>query len=162
MSSRVPSLGPRGEGWVAAQLVLFAAIGAFGILDLRRDGWMNPWGSTAVALGLVAIIVGASIAGRGVLDLRPSLSPFPAPLAGAPLIDTGAYRLIRHPIYAGLVVMALGWGLATGSIAASAGAGSLLLLFDGKSRLEEAWLVGAHPGYAEYKRRTRRFVPWVY
>ena len=162
VSSRLPSLGPRGEGWVVAQFVLFLAIGALGIFDLQRHGWANPQGLPAVALGLAQIVAGAYISARGVLDLRPSLSPFPRPLDGAPLIDTGAYRLIRHPIYAGLVLVALGWGVATGSLAAILGAGSLFLLFDGKSRREEAWLVSAHPGYAAYKRRTRRFIPWIY
>ena len=162
VSSRLPSLGPRGEGWVIAQFVLFLAIGALGIFDLQRHGWANPWGLPAIGLGLAQMVAGAYISARGVSDLRPSLSPFPRPLDGVPLIDTGAYRLIRHPIYAGLVLAALGWGLATGSLAAILGAGSLLLLFDGKSRREEAWLVSAHPGYAAYKRRTRRFIPWIY
>ena len=158
----MPSLGPRGEGWVIAQLVLFFLIGALGIFDLQRHGLASSWGPAAIAMGLAAMVVGASIAVRGVSDLRPSLSPFPRPLDGSPLIDSGAYRLIRHPIYAGLVLAALGWGVATASLAAILGAGSLFLLFDGKSRREEAWLVSAHPGYAAYKRRTRRFIPWIY
>ena len=145
-----------------AQLVLFFLIGALGIFDLQRHGWANPWGPAAIAMGLAEMVVGAYIAVRGVSDLRPSLSPFPRPLDGSPLIDTGAYRLIRHPIYAGLVLAALGWGTATGSLSAIVGAGSLFLLFDGKSRREEAWLIGAHAGYAAYRRRTRRFIPWIY
>ena len=162
VSSRLPSLGPRGEGWVIAQLVLFFLIGALGIFDLQRHEWANPFGPAVVAMGLAEMVVGASIAVRGVSDLRPSLSPFPRPLDGAPLIDTGAYRLIRHPIYAGLLLAALGFGVTTGSLAAMLGAGSLFLLFDGKSRREEAWLITTHPGYAAYKRRTRRFIPWIY
>ena len=162
VSSRLPSLGRRGEGWVVAQFVLFLAIGALGIFDLQRHGWANPWGLPAIASGLAQMVAGAYISARGVSDLRPSLSPFPRPLDGVPLIDTGAYRLIRHPIYAGLVLAALGWGVATGSLSAILGAGSLFLLFEGKSRREEAWLVSAHPGYAAYKRRTRRFIPWIY
>ena len=158
----MPSLGPRGEGWVIAQLVLFFLIGALGIFDFQRHGLASSWGPAAIAMGLAEMVVGASIAVRGVSDLRPSLSPFPRPLDGSPLIDTGAYRLIRHPIYAGLVLAALGWGTATGSLSAIVGAGSLFLLFDGKSRREEAWLIGAHAGYAAYRRRTRRFIPWVY
>ena len=73
------------------------------------------------------------VAGRGVWDLRASLTPFPRPVAGAPLVETGAYRLIRHPIYSGLVLAAVGWGLVTASPVAIASAGLLFLLFAAKS-----------------------------
>lgn len=99
---------------------------------------------------------------RGVWELRAGLSPFPRPIAGAPLVETGAYRLIRHPIYSGLVLGAIGWGLVTGSIIAIGAAGLLFLLFAGKSRREEVWLAAVHPGYPDYQRRTKRLIPWVY
>jgi protein-S-isoprenylcysteine O-methyltransferase Ste14 len=36
------------------------------------------------------------------------------------------------------------------------------LFFDLKSRREEAWLLGAYPAYADYRRRVRKLVPLVY
>jgi protein-S-isoprenylcysteine O-methyltransferase Ste14 len=78
------------------------------------------------------------------------------------LIESGAYRLIRHPIYSGLVLGALGWGVVTGSTLAMVSAGLLFLLFIGKSRREEAWLCVVHPGYGAYQARTKRLIPWVY
>jgi protein-S-isoprenylcysteine O-methyltransferase Ste14 len=112
--------------------------------------------------GLAAIAGGGLVAGRAAWDLRASLSPFPRPVAGAPLIESGAYRLIRHPIYSGLVLGAVGWGMVTGSFLATASAGFLFLLFAGKSRREEAWLSAAHPDYRAYQQRTKRFIPWIY
>jgi len=162
MSSRLPALGPRGEGWVGAQLLLFAVIAAAGLRDLWSQGSASPWGPAASLVGLVAIVGGGLIAGRGVWDLRASLSPFPRPVAGAPLIESGAYRLIRHPIYSGLVLGAVGWGMVTGSILATASAGLLFLLFAGKSRREEAWLAAIHPEYHAYQQRTKRLIPWIY
>jgi protein-S-isoprenylcysteine O-methyltransferase Ste14 len=161
MSSRLPALGPRGEGWVAAQLVLFAMIAVAGLGDLSEHG-LAHWGQAASLGGVIAIVAGGLVAGRGVWDLRASLSPFPRPIAGSPLIESGAYRLIRHPIYSGLVLGAIGWGLVTGSAVAIGTAGLLFLLFAGKSRREEVWLAAAHPGYAAYQIRTKRLVPWVY
>ena len=38
----------------------------------------------------------------------------------------------------------------------------LFLLFDAKARREEAWLVEKFPSYAEYRRRVRKLVPFVY
>jgi protein-S-isoprenylcysteine O-methyltransferase Ste14 len=162
VSSRLPALGPRGEGWVAAQLVLFAIIVIAGLRDWVGHGSVTPWGPAVSAMGIVAVVVGGGVAGRGIWDLRSSLSPFPRPIPGAPLVESGAYRLIRHPIYSGLVLAAIGWGLVTGSILAIATAGLLFLLFAGKSRREEAWLAAIHPEYGAYQRRTKRLIPWIY
>jgi protein-S-isoprenylcysteine O-methyltransferase Ste14 len=162
VSSRLPALGPRGEGWVVAQLALFAIIAAAGLRDVVGHGSATPWGSPVLVVGIVAIVVGSGAAGRAIWDLRSSLSPFPRPIAGAPLVESGAYRLIRHPIYSGLVLGAIGWGLVTGSILAIGTAGLLFLLFAGKSRREEAWLVAIHPEYGAYRRRTKRLIPWIY
>ena len=162
MSSRLPQLGPRGEGWVIAQVALFAIIATAGLSDLAGHAPVTPWGLVVSILGVVAIAIGAGVAARGVWDLRSGLSPCPRPIAGAPLVESGAYRMIRHPIYSGLVLGAMGWGLATGSILAIAMTGLLFLLFAGKSRREEAWLMEVHPGYGAYQQRTKRLIPWIY
>ena len=162
MASRLPSFGARGEGWVVAQVILLSAIGGLGSLDLIKDGSIDPWGAIAGGVGLVAIAGGSLVAARGAWDLRASLSPFPRPVAGAPLIQSGAYRLIRHPIYSGLVLGALGWGLVTGSILAIGTTGLLFLLFAGKSRREEIWLSAVHPEYRAYQERTKRLIPWIF
>jgi protein-S-isoprenylcysteine O-methyltransferase Ste14 len=162
MNSRLPALGPRGEGWVVAQLVLFAIIAAAGLRDLLGRNPGNSWGPVATLSGLAAIALGGLVAGRGVWDLRAGLSPFPRPVAGAPLIESGAYRFIRHPIYSGLVVAAIGWGITTGSILALMTSAMLFLLFAGKSRREEVWLAAVHPEYRAYQQRTRRLIPWIY
>jgi protein-S-isoprenylcysteine O-methyltransferase Ste14 len=77
-------------------------------------------------------------------------------------VETGAYRLVRHPIYGGLVAASLGWGLLTASAPALAGAAVLLAFFRLKSAREEAWLVARYPGYAAYRGRTRRMLPFLY
>lgn len=162
MSSRLPALGPRGEGWVVAQFVLVAIIAGAGLRDLVGRGSVTPWGPVVSVIGIVAIVVGGGVVGRGLWDLRSSLSPFPRPIAGAPLVESGAYRLIRHPIYSGLVLGAIGWGLVTGSILAIGAAGLLFLLLAAKSRREEVWLVAIHPEYGTYQQRTKRLIPWIY
>ena len=162
VTSRLPALGPRGEGWVAAQLLLFIIIAAAGVRDLGGRLPGDGWGPFVTAAGVAAILVGGLVTVRGVWDLRAGLSPFPRPLAGAVLVDSGAYRLIRHPIYSGLVLGAVGWGLVTASGLAIASAGLLFLLFVGKSGREEAWLTEVHPGYRDYQRRTKRLIPWLY
>jgi protein-S-isoprenylcysteine O-methyltransferase Ste14 len=119
--------------------VLFEILAIAGLRDLVGHGSVTPWGPAVLVIGLVAIVIGGGVAGRGIWDLRSSLSPFPRPIAGAPLVESGAYRLIRHPIYSGLVLGAIGWGLVTSSIVAIGAVGLLFLLFAAKSRREEVW-----------------------
>ena len=38
----------------------------------------------------------------------------------------------------------------------------LLVFFDIKSRREEAWLVARFPAYADYRRRVRKLIPFIY
>jgi protein-S-isoprenylcysteine O-methyltransferase Ste14 len=166
VTSRLPSLGPRGEGWVAAQLVLFALIGATGLAALAgRPG--GPWSlagpyPVAVLVGGGAVVVGGLVVVRAAWDLRASLSPFPRPVAGAELVDGGAFRRVRHPIYSGILLAGAGWALVAASLVTLALVVLLAVLFDAKSRREEAWLSAAFPGYETYRARTRRFVPGVY
>ncbi len=133
-----------------------------GLRDMIGHGSVTPWGPAVSVVGVVAIVVAGGLAGRGIWDLRSGLSPFPRPIAGAPLIESGAYRLIRHPIYSGLVLGAIGWGLVTGSVLTIGAAGLLFILLAAKSHREELWLAAIHPGYGAYRRRTKRLIPWIY
>ncbi|HEY5487945.1 MAG TPA: isoprenylcysteine carboxylmethyltransferase family protein [Candidatus Limnocylindrales bacterium] len=156
---RLPDLGGRGEGWVLVQLVLFAAIALAGTLG---PAWSGPPRVASLVLGVLLAVAGVSLAARGVLDLRENLTPFPRPIPGGHLIDTGAYGLARHPIYGGLITGAFGWGLATASPAAIVGAAVVLGFFDLKSRREEIWLAERYDDYAAYRAQTRRLLPWIY
>jgi len=142
--------------------VLFTIIAAAGLRDMVGHGSDPTWGPGVSVIGIVAIVVGGVVAVRGIWDLRSGLSPFPRPIAGAPLVESGAYRLMRHPIYSGLVLAAIGWGLATGSLLAIGAAGLLFLLLAAKSRREEVWLMAVHQEYGAYQRRTKRLIPWIY
>jgi protein-S-isoprenylcysteine O-methyltransferase Ste14 len=77
-------------------------------------------------------------------------------------VQTGAYRLSRHPIYGGLILAAAGWGLLTASLVALVLAAVLLGFFDLKSRREEHWLEARYLDYPAYRARTRRLIPGVY
>ena len=159
MNSRLPSLGPRGEGWVAIQFALLPVIVGAGYLG---PAWGEPIRTVTTVAGALLLAAGGLLGGRGVFDLRENLTPLPHPKEDARLVEAGAYRLVRHPIYGGLVVAAFGWGLLAASLAALAAAVVLLVFFDLKSRREEAWLQERFPGYPAYRARSRRLIPWLY
>lgn len=157
--SRIPALGPRGEGWVAIQVPLFVLVGLAGLLGPAWDGAVRL--ATTIA-GSVLVGGGALLAARGVLDLRSALTPLPHPRDDAELVDGGAYGVVRHPIYGGIILATAGYGLVTASPAAVLGALGLLLFFDLKSRVEERWLADRYPGYAAYRARTKKLIPSFY
>jgi protein-S-isoprenylcysteine O-methyltransferase Ste14 len=112
--------------------------------------------------GIVVALVGVVLAGDGVFRIRSHITALPAPVAGAPLVEEGSFRLARHPIYGGLVIAAFGFSIARGSIAGIAATVVLAVFFMLKSRHEEVRLEEAYPGYADYRVRVpRRMVPWV-
>lgn len=158
--SRLPSLGPRGEGWVAIQVLLLLAVAAAGM----RFGpdWSGPLRFVGILAGIAAIAAGAILVVRGSADLRGALTPLPRPRDDATLVETGVYGLARHPIYGGLILAALGWSWVQASLPALVAALTLATFFVLKSIREEAWLLERFAGYAAYRARTRRFIPWVY
>ena len=159
MRRPLPDLGPRGEGYVAIQVVLFVAIALAGLLG---PAWSGPVRVATDTLGGVLIVGGGVLALRGVLDLGDSLTVVPRPRDRSTLVQRGAYALVRHPIYGGLVLAAVGWGLATASPLAIAAGLVLGVFFDLKSRREEGWLEERYADYPAYRSRTRRLIPWLY
>ena len=157
--TRLPDLGHRGEGWFLLQVVLFGAIAVSGAAGAAWSGWPRQ---AAIGFGAVLVGCGGVLALRGVFDLRENLTPFPKPLPGARLVESGSYGLVRHPIYGGLILGAVGWGLFTASPFALLGAMALTVFFDLKSRREEIWLSDQFKDYGAYRSRTRRLLPWIY
>ena len=159
MGRSLPSLGPRGEGWVILQ---FALLGLAALAGTTGPAWGEPLRSVTNLIGLALLAAGGLLTLRGLLDLRESLTPLPHPRADGRLVAHGAYRLVRHPIYGGIVIGALGWGLRSAAPAALVLALVLFLFFDLKARREEAWLVDHYPDYEAYRDVTRRLIPWLY
>lgn len=158
---RLPDLGPRGEGWVIGQLALLALIVAVGAPGLQT-ALTGPFGWVRFMCGLAALSVGGWLVLRGLADLGDSMTPMPRPRADGRLVETGVYRRIRHPVYAGLIGVGIGWSILTASPAALVITLVLAGFLDAKARREEAWLLDRYAAYADYRRRTRRFLPGIY
>lgn len=154
----LPSLGPRGEGWVLIQGVLLVVVVAAG-WSLGPD-WSGPLRLAGAVVGIVLITGGFVLAFRGVVDLGGALTPLPRPRDDAELVETGAYAYVRHPIYGGLILASVGWAVFQASVVAVALAVTLAAFLRVKSAREEAWLEQRFPAYAAYRARTPRFIPW--
>ncbi len=140
-------------------------VGLFVLLALAGTvgpAWGEPWLTAGRLAGAGLIGAGMILAGLGLLGIRDSLTAVPRPVDGGRLVEHGVYRVVRHPIYAGIIAAAVGWALAAASPAALLVAAGMGVFFDLKTRLEEAWLLEAYPAYASYQRRVRKLIPLLY
>lgn len=137
--------------------LIFVPVDVFSLHLLPAPGPVVSWA------GGLAVLVGAALTPIAVWENR-----FAAPnvqdqsAEGQRIVDTGVYGLIRHPIYAGNLLLFGGAALWLGSYAAFVGVGVLLVATVGRILIEEAYLRANVPGYPEYAERVRsRLIPFV-
>ncbi len=77
------------------------------------------------------------------------------------VVDTGPYRLVRHPIYTGLILSALATAAEKGTVLGLAGFASIVLGFWIKAKFEEGFLRQelGREAYDSYAARTPMLVP---
>ncbi len=150
----------RGEEWVMVQLVLLTAIVLlpFG----AREVWAAPLADVARLLGLLIGALGLLIVGVAALYLGSNLTIFPRPKADGTLTQGGIYAVVRHPMYCGVILSAVGWSLWQTSLLAILVSLALIFFFDRKAAQEELWLQAQYPNYAEYRRRVKKLIPFIY
>jgi protein-S-isoprenylcysteine O-methyltransferase Ste14 len=148
----------------APVVATFAASALFFAAIATRAGDANGRVALALAaLGLALAIVGTALVLRARAELGAAWSLVPNASEAAGLVTTGPYRLVRHPIYLGLAVLAMGHALAFASWPAVA----VVLLavvpaLAWRARAEEA-LLGDTFGerYARYRARSKMIIPYL-
>ncbi|MBI2222535.1 MAG: isoprenylcysteine carboxylmethyltransferase family protein [Acidobacteria bacterium] len=154
--------GTRGEWLVVIQ---FALMGLVFFGPTRVGGWPQrpfPFPALAAYAGAALIVIGGAVFTAGASALGDNLTPLPHPKRDATLVQTGAYRFVRHPIYSGGILLAFGWALLRQGWLTVGYALVLLIFLDIKSRSEERRLEQEFPEYGDYRRRVRKLVPFLY
>jgi protein-S-isoprenylcysteine O-methyltransferase Ste14 len=161
--------GPRGKArnWAVSVLMIMAVCALF--LLVRESGVSvgidsERWhGSPALDIGAdVLAVLGVSIMIWARRTLGSNWSGNVKFMPGQDLVQRGPYKRVRHPIYSGFFLMALGTAVAYGRllgilILAVCSAGLWL-----KASREEILLARHFPGaYERYKARTKAFIPYV-
>ena len=78
------------------------------------------------------------------------------------IVQSGPYRILRHPGYAGSILQAFGFPLIVNAYVALILSLVVLVLFLYRMLWEERWLSESLPGYQEYCTHTRRLIPGVW
>ena len=128
------------------------------ILDAR----FLPQAPFLPALGAVLVAAGLGLAVWARLHIGREWSGIVTLKEEHALVQTGPYRLVRHPIYSGLLLALAGTAAAIGEWRGVLAVLCALTGFLVKIRAEEELMGDAFPEYAEYRARTAALVPLVY
>jgi protein-S-isoprenylcysteine O-methyltransferase Ste14 len=160
------SVGPAAEKETTQKIIMafvfvsFAGLAVVPALD-RRFGWSEvpTWvvilGDVLVALSYVGFyfVFRENTYGAATIQVA----------EGQRVISTGPYAAVRHPMYAGALVLMLGMPLALGSWWGLLIIVPSVLVLVWRILDEERFLAENLPGYTDYEKKVRyRMVPFVW
>jgi protein-S-isoprenylcysteine O-methyltransferase Ste14 len=134
--------------------ILLVRLGVFRGHPVNTDLWLAGLGLFLFALGLGFAIWARLRLGRNWgTPMTQKIEPV--------LVTSGPYRLVRHPIYSGILVAGIGTVVALSwvwlSVVALAG-----IYFVYSASVEERFLVNEFPDdYPPYKRSTKMLIPFI-
>jgi protein-S-isoprenylcysteine O-methyltransferase Ste14 len=123
--------------------------------------WTSPREIAWAMAGLVVLGLGFTWAAR--LHLGPLWSSTSAPTEDHRIVETGPYGIVRHPVYAGLLLAVFAMAIERGRLEAIAGALVLIAAISLRAKLEERFLrrdLGDEP-YTSYRRRVPMLIPFT-
>jgi protein-S-isoprenylcysteine O-methyltransferase Ste14 len=149
----------RGSGFFIFFIMLLSIITA--VTFASRDIAMLP--TWFFYPGIVVMILGIIFRQWAIAVLGRFFSGTVSTQKGQKVVENGPYKYIRHPSYTGALLILLGIGLALQSWGATI---TLMLLFSlaygYRIHVEEKVLIKAlGDPYIEYKKRTKRLIPYI-
>lgn len=133
------------------------------LLFLNAQAWFADPFSSHQIISWILLLGSAGLAGHGFWLIKSRGQPEGDLEDTTRLITSGAYRYIRHPLYASLILLALGAYCKDPSplgafLAAAAGSGAFLT-----ARTEERFNLERFGDiYREYMEKTKRFIPFIF
>lgn len=145
------------QAWtlVGIQFALIIALVTF------PPGNLYPQGPFVVIASALLVFAGLGVAAAAGVRLGSALTPSPIPREKSSLQTGGIYRVVRHPIYSGLLLMGAGLALFGASVLHIASYLALIVLLALKARAEERLLLETFEDYARYASNVGRFFPGV-
>jgi protein-S-isoprenylcysteine O-methyltransferase Ste14 len=153
----------KGTSWVLLQIpLLLAAFALPSLMSSRTLPWPDETHSWRQTISVLVAVAGVLLLTFGTFRLGRNLTPFPRPKAAGTLVTTGVYRIVRHPIYSGIVFLAVASAVRAPTVLVLPLPVMVFLFFDAKARFEEKWLVQRFTDYPAYQVRTAKLIPWLY
>ena len=156
--------GSQNGGGRAPVVANFSAFGLFlASLLIRSRSSEGPMALPLAMSGFLLALAGGALVLRSRVELGSAWSFVPKADRGAGFVTTGPYRLVRHPIYLGFALLAMGQALAFGSWPALMVAlFGIVPTLTWRARAEEEFLSRTFgERYALYQKRTKMIIPYV-
>jgi len=130
----------------------------------HRYNWSSGFPLWLIVIGFILISLGYAFAAWALVENRFFSSVVRIQTdRGHAVCDSGPYRFVRHPGYAGNIPPLFGIVLALGSVWALLPAAAALIITVIRTALEDRTLQEELPGYRGYTRRVRyRLIPGIY
>jgi protein-S-isoprenylcysteine O-methyltransferase Ste14 len=159
-------VGPAAEREPAQKIIMTLLLAGF-VLLLVVSGFDHRWHWSSVPAWLVLtadVFVVLALLGTAVVVGQNSYAASTITVeAGQPVISTGLYAVVRHPMYSAALVMTAFTPLALGSNWALLLVIPLILVLAWRLLDEERFLARELPGYVEYCQKVRyRLVPGIW
>ena len=149
------SIKPKDITFVTLQLILFVCYAIMpNFLSIIFPSFFKSISIIIVVIGLLILIL-------GLIQLQKNLTPFPSPKQNAELVTNGVYQVMRHPIYTGIFMAAIGYAIYGAHSTRFLISILLLVLFYFKSVYEEKLLNKKFSAYQQYQLKTARFFPFT-
>lgn len=144
-------------GLITVGYALSFSIGA------TKTGRVYPW-NTFFAIGITLIALGLIIRVHSILTLKQFFTYSVAIMENQKIIETGLYKVIRHPGYLGQLIIFLGISTSLSnwlSVLAMIIPVTLGYLY--RIKVEERFMIKQlGEAYLNYRTRTKRIVPLIY
>jgi protein-S-isoprenylcysteine O-methyltransferase len=155
---------PEDRGFRSRALLVFLVTNLVGIVCLRLFPAASFGTFVTSWVGLALLLAGLSLRWWSIIHLGRFFTPDVVVTADHRVIDSGPYRLIRHPSYTGVLLIITGVALCFGNFASVLvlAVPNFALLMQ-RMHIEEAALSrGLGESYRLYMSRTKRLIPGIY
>jgi protein-S-isoprenylcysteine O-methyltransferase Ste14 len=130
---------------------------------LNLGTWFDDPFTLLHLLSWAALLASIILAIHGIYMLRAMGKPQGKIEDTTQLVTTGAYRYIRHPLYSSLLWVGVGAYLKSPSLVSTSLLIALVAFLIATARAEEQVNLGRFgASYAEYMKKTRMFVPYIF
>lgn len=149
------------RSWRGMPLRALLAIAVILLFSFVHSGSLEVHGLVLPLLGTVIVLCGLGFAVWARVHIGRNWG-MPMTIKAEPeLVTSGPYRLVRHPIYTGILTAAVGTALAI-DLLALAVAALLAVFFLYSATVEEQNLQATFPdAYPAYRARTKMLIPFV-
>jgi protein-S-isoprenylcysteine O-methyltransferase Ste14 len=161
-----PTLWRESFGSRASHVILLLAAAVL----LARPRWLPallservvPAGTVLPIFGAVMVAAGLGFCVWARIHLGRNWSGIITVKQDHTLVRTGPYRVVRHPIYTGLLLALIGTAAAIGEWRGILAVMCALIGFLRKLQVEEERMRENFPEYAQYRRQTAALIPLLY